>query len=267
MWTFYELKTRAKEVLKTSYGKSLIAILICGLIGGGISLNANTASFAPTDYKSIETAISNNIGLFSGLFSSILVSSLLISFFITIPLTVGKVRFFNESARGNVSLKQVFYPFTNGVSNYLNIVKVSFFKSLFLFLWGIGGVLVAALLSFGISRVVPASEAYIILMLGLVYVGLIPMLVKTLEYYFVEYILSDEPGITWREALKKSKAMTSGNKLRILFLGLSFAGWILLGAMCFGVGVILVNPYIEATFTQLYFKLKDVYTQNEYEEI
>ena len=276
MWTFYELKSRAKEVLRTSYGKSLLAILICNLIGGGINLNVNTASVTNPDISNIETAIVNNIGPFSGLFGGILVSSLLVSFFITFPINVGRVRFFNESARDKISLKEVFYPFTNGLSNYLNIVKVGFFKILFLFLWGMVP-LVVILVPFTVSRFAETFEAYIaftfIIIIAMTYLALIPMIVKYYQYFFVEYILADEPGIGWREALKKSKAMADGNKFRIFLLGLSFVGWFLLGAVCFGIGVIFVMPYINATFTELYLKLKDntdkeyVYSQSEYEEI
>lgn len=267
MWTFYELKSRAKSVLRQSYLKSLLAVLICTLIGGGISLNTNTASVMSPDFSNIETAISNNLGLFSGLISGILVSSLLVSLFINLPLVVGQARFFNESARGKISLKEVFFPFINGLSNYLNIVKVSFFKALVLFLWGMLSfvVLFPVSLILGITgSVAMAGDAFSIIFLTLlIYASLIPMLIKIYQYFFVEYILADEPEIGWREALRKSKEMTKGNKLRMFLLRLSFVGWLLLGAVCLGIGVIFVVPYVQATFSELYLKLKDEYEKSD----
>lgn len=277
MWTFYELKTRAKTVLSQSYWKSLLAILICSLIGGGISLNINTNSIMTPEFTNIETAIANNFGLFSGLFSSILVYSLLVMFFITFPFAVGQTRFFNESARGNISLKEIFYPFTNGISNYLNIVKVGFFRLLFLILWGMLSlvVLIPIAIITGVVSVISIQNSVfaIIGLIFAVYIALMPMIIKTYEYFFVEYILADEPGIGWREALKKSKEMTHGNKFRIFLLYLSFMGWFLLGFAFLGFGTIFVMPYVNATFTELYLKLKSnidseyVYSLTNHEEV
>ena len=210
MWTFYELKSRAKTVLRESYWKSLLAILICSAIGSSISINTNTASVINPDFSNIETAIANNIGLFSGILGGVLVSSLLVSFFIIFPLSVGQVRFFNESARGRISLKEIFYPFTNGLSNYLNIVKVGFFKTLFLFLWMGIGILLGSLIPFMVSCFAHQFETYIVFTFALFYavcfLSLIPMIVKYYQYFFVEYILADEPETKWREALKKIKS-------------------------------------------------------------
>ena len=70
--------------------------------------------------------------------------------------------------------------------------------------------------------------------------------------------------------------MTDKNKLRMFLLSISFVGWFLLGIACFGFGTIFVMPYMNATFTELYLKLKGeyeinsdeqyTYSENEYEE-
>ncbi len=263
MWTFYELKSRAKEVLKTSYWKSLLAMVICSAIGNGITVNMNTQSIINPNFSNIESAILNNLGLFTGIFSSIVVSSLLVSVFLTNPLSVGQIRFFNESARGRTSIQEIFYPFLNGLNNYLNIVKVEFFKTLFLFLWGMAGFLVAGVIGVIIGYFANITKLNVFLPVLVIYIGFIPMLIKTYQYFFVEYILTDEPDIQWREAIKKSKEMTDGNKLRMFLLSLSFFGWLTLGILCFGIGVIFVMPYIQATFTQLYLSL-DKKQEQEY---
>ncbi len=50
------------------------------------------------------------------------------------------------------------------------------------------------------------------------------------------------------------------NDVRIRFLHivteLSFIGWYLLGAILCGIGALFVNPYKDATMTQLYLELR-----------
>lgn len=266
MWTFYELKSRAKTVLRVSYFKSLLAVLICTMFGSGISLNTNGVAFSDMDIENIGAAVMNNLGLVFGMAGSIIIVSLVISVFLNLPLMVGQTRFFNEAARGNINLKEILYPFTNGMKNYLNIVKVCFMKTVLLFLWGliaIIGAVAGVFMQLG-------GGVDIIAVIILMYVCFIPMLIKSFQYYFVEYILTDEPGISWREAISKSKSMTDGNKWRMFLLTLSFLGWLMLGAVCFGIGAVFVIPYIQATFSELYLKLKNdretIYSQNNYEE-
>jgi len=51
--------------------------------------------------------------------------------------------------------------------------------------------------------------------------------------------------------------MTNGEKGAIFVLILSFLGWFLLGAICFGVGILFVIPYYNATMSELYVFLRD----------
>lgn len=86
---------------------------------------------------------------------------------------------------------------------------------------------------------------------------IIPGIIKMYEYFMVPYILADDPDMPFKEAMAKSSQMTSGKKMDIFVLGLSFIGWYLLGLLACCVGVIFVAPYVEATFAQLYVELRD----------
>jgi uncharacterized membrane protein len=68
----------------------------------------------------------------------------------------------------------------------------------------------------------------------------------------VNYIIAENPGITAREALEKSKEMMEGNKFRFFMFGLSFFGWALVVVLTFGIASIWVGPYMQASFAKFY---------------
>ena len=82
---------------------------------------------------------------------------------------------------------------------------------------------------------------------------LIPGIYKSYQYRMVPYLLADNPELSAREAMDISKAMMEGEKMAAFVLDLSFIPWQLLSAITLGiVGIIWVNPYVEATNAELY---------------
>ena len=51
--------------------------------------------------------------------------------------------------------------------------------------------------------------------------------------------------------------MTKGEKWKIFVLDLSFIGWRILGILCCCVGEIFLQPYIEATYAELYQVMRE----------
>ena len=74
--------------------------------------------------------------------------------------------------------------------------------------------------------------------------------------FAVPFILAENPGIDAKRALRLSYDMTLGEKGNMFLLNLSFLGWLLLGAVACGVGVLFVIPYIYATQAELYGALR-----------
>ena len=85
---------------------------------------------------------------------------------------------------------------------------------------------------------------------------IIPGVIKQLAWSQVPYILAENPGMTGKRAREISERMTDGKKWEIFVLELSFIGWILLGALACGVGTFFVMPYVDATYAELYAKLR-----------
>ena len=76
----------------------------------------------------------------------------------------------------------------------------------------------------------------------------------------VPYILAENPDMKAREALRLSKEMMDGQKWNAFVLGLSFIGWQLLGTLLYGIGTFFVQPYVDATFAELYAVLRGPYS-------
>lgn len=85
----------------------------------------------------------------------------------------------------------------------------------------------------------------------------IPGIIKGYAYLMAPYILADNPGMTARQALRESVIMTKGHKWELFVLTLSFIGWVLLVPLTFGLIVIWLAPYANATLANYYLALKN----------
>lgn len=85
---------------------------------------------------------------------------------------------------------------------------------------------------------------------------IVPGIIKAISYSMSFYILAENPEITAKEALERSKMMMEGHKKEFFILMLSFILWDLLGAITCGIAFIYVAPYQSATFANYYNKIK-----------
>lgn len=157
------------------------------------------------------------------IFNAIWILSLIYNFFVTYPMEVGSSRYFINAHQNHGEISDIFYAFKS--LRYLKIVGAMAWQALFVFLWSL--------------------------------LFIIPGIVKAYAYSMVPYILADNPDIGYNQALKLSMRMTDGFKGDIFILQLSFIGWYLLGALCLGVGVLFVNPYLSTTMAEVYIALKE----------
>lgn len=218
-WSREVLKARAKEILKRSYWMILVVCLINGVLGGGVG--SVTSSFSGTlsnlnsNSPQVES-VAVGVILIMALF--VLCIALAFSIFVSNVLRVGLCRYMLEAQQGKTDINTLFWGFREG--RYMKIVKTMFFYGLYISLWSL--------------------------------LFIIPGIVKSYEYFYVPYILADNPDLPTEQVLKISGDMTNGEKGQIFILTLSFIGWILLGILACGIGVLFVTPYIEATYVELY---------------
>ena len=85
---------------------------------------------------------------------------------------------------------------------------------------------------------------------------IIPGIIKTYEYYFVNHIIHDNPNLDHKQARDLSKRMTDGFKSDLFILDLSFFFWYLLVGVTLGIASVYVSPYINCTKAMYYENLK-----------
>ena len=101
---------------------------------------------------------------------------------------------------------------------------------------------------------------------------IIPGIIKGMQYMLVPYLVKDQPRLDAREAMRKSKELMEGHKLRAFLLGLSYLPWLLPwfpiwygtrwlfgreAALIFSIlfEIIFIYPYVRAAFARLYLEL------------
>ena len=232
MWTRAELKENAKKFFKYNYWQMVLVSLILTMVGGGgggVSFNytVNNPQNSEDLFGFGRMSDSQAMTLLIGVMVVVLVIWILaaaLSAFLFNPLQVGAQRFFVVSHYRKAGLGELGFAFS---SSYLNVVKIMFLRSMYVFLWSL--------------------------------LFIIPGIIKTYEYLMIPYILAENPDIDSKEAFAMSKQMMDGNKWKTFVLGLSFYGWILLSVLTCGILTIFyVNPYIHMTMAELYVALKEI---------
>lgn len=181
-------------------------------------------------------------GNFNFKMPSIIISGIVSLFFILNiffiqPLNIGVNKYFLRAYNNENKLSTMFLPFKDGT--WLKLSGKIFLMNLYLMLWS--------------------------------FLFIIPGIIKYFQYYYVEYILAENPTMSLSEAIKLSKEMTDGEKFEIFILQLSFIGWEILSLLAFSLGHLLLIPYTKATYVRLYLFKKEQFqtkvTNDYFEEI
>ena len=217
MWNRQQVKEQAKQIMKRNYWKMFVVTLIASILTGEKT----------TIIERVQDFTSNNLSydsqpIFYSFISVASILGILYTIFIGNVIVVGKNGYFIKNHDENPELGEIFKGFKG---NYLNVVKIMFLMDLKTLLW---------LLLF-----------------------IIPGFVKAYEYSMIPYLLAENPNLSADEAFSLSKQMTTGQKMDLFVLDLSFIGWIILGLICCGIGILFVLPYPEATRAEVYLNLKE----------
>lgn len=80
----------------------------------------------------------------------------------------------------------------------------------------------------------------------------IPGIMASYSYAMTPYILAENPEMSPREAIARSKEMMYGNRWRLFCLHFSFIGWAFLSMLTFGIGNLWLTPYQQASVAAFY---------------
>ena len=119
----------------------------------------------------------------------------------------------------------------------------------------IGGFTYAVIADFSVVSIVIAAATGIL--------SLILSCYFMLTYHFIGYITLDHPELKCLEVFKECRLLMHGNRLRLLYILLSFIGYGLLVLCSFGIASLWVVPYQTETLVIFYLDCTDELNRSE----
>lgn len=249
-----ELKRQARQALKGHYGTA---------IGGYMMYMAIYALLLTVFYVAVFAVIviggfaSDQRGFFT--YSSeegVFIAALIVCFLLFLAMLVviymlmpGLIRMHMNICKGEpAGAMDIFWGFRNKPGKFAGIALLLFLVSI---LCAVPSTVLSMAALVTDNRVFPAvfNVGYsVILWVVSLYVSL------TFSMFF--FILVEDPEKGVIQALKESREMMIGNRMRFLGLSLSFLGWIFLGMTSFGIGMLWIMPYMTCTTIFFYLDLQ-----------
>ena len=85
---------------------------------------------------------------------------------------------------------------------------------------------------------------------------IVPGIIKAYSYAMTNLIAEDNPELGPKECIDRSQAMMDGHKMELFLLDLSYIGWILLGILSLGIGLLWISPWMQMAHVRFYEELK-----------
>ena len=220
MWNRAELKMRGNMAFKKNYVSAVVVALLMGIFG---TVSGESSARRVSENSDIYSGNLFNVGMITGLLAGIATVVILIvlvaKVFVGNLLKMGGYRFFILNQTAQPGIGTLLDGFRSG--HYVNIVLTMFLRDLFTTLWSL--------------------------------LLVVPGIVKHYEYLMVPYIIAENPAMDYKEAFQISKQMMDGEKMEAFIMDLSFLGWYLLSAVICGLlAIFYVNPYVQASFAEMY---------------
>lgn len=205
---------------KKNYVSAVVVALLMGIFG---TVSGESSARRVSENSDIYSGNLFNVGMINGLLAGIATVVILIvlvaKVFVGNLLKMGGYRFFILNQTAQPGIGTLLDGFRSG--HYVNIVLTMFLRDLFTTLWSL--------------------------------LLVVPGIVKHYEYLMVPYIIAENPAMDYKEAFQISKQMMDGEKMEAFIMDLSFLGWYLLSAVTCGLlAIFYVNPYVQASFAEMY---------------
>ena len=230
MWNRAELKMRGNIAFKKNYVSAVVVALLMGIFG---TVSGESSARRVSENSDIYSGNLFNVemitGLLAGIATVVILIVLVAKVFVGNLLKMGGYRFFILNQTAQPGIGTLLDGFRSG--HYVNIVLTMFLRDLFTTLWSL--------------------------------LLVVPGIVKHYEYLMVPYIIAENPSMDYKEAFQISKQMMDGEKMEAFIMDLSFLGWYLLSAVTCGLlAIFYVNPYVQASFAEMYtFNKQKAYQQ------
>ena len=213
MWNRAELKMRGNMAFKKNYVSAVVVALLMGIFG---TVSGESSARRVSENSDIYSGNLFNVGMITGLLAGIATVVILIvlvaKVFVGNLLKMGGYRFFILNQTAQPGIGTLLDGFRSG--HYVNIVLTMFLRDLFTTLWSL--------------------------------LLVVPGIVKHYEYLMVPYIIAENPAMDYKEAFQISKQMMDGEKME------AFIRYLLSAVTCGLLAIFYVNPYVQASFAEMY---------------
>ncbi|MCH4238829.1 MAG: DUF975 family protein [Oscillospiraceae bacterium] len=248
-WQRSILKENGKVSLNNCYWLSFAVSFVAAMLAGGIisiihsiysiSIFGNSlfnyqrflAFFRNYGYNPYDDSELFNfsipyfINLLGQMFGLLLLTTLL-SIFIGAAMRVGSCRYYVHKRFNDTRFSNLFSGFQQ---NWINTVGVTFVTDLFCVLWGL--------------------------------LFIIPGIVKHYQYYYVDFLLADNPNLSGSRARQLSRMLSNQEKGRLFVFDLSFFWWYVLvgitSPLTLGLSYTFLAPYLASSRAELYIFVRD----------
>lgn len=227
MFVRSELKMQAKSIIKRKYFVMVLVSLIGAFACSSLfelQFELETESAVLYLFNWMPMEVNYQKALMMAL--PLVIVGVLWMVFVSFPAQAGIADFFKKASLDKEKIEDIWGVFKN---NYGHNVKVMFLTELRIALW-------ALLL-------------------------IIPGIMKMYSYYFVKFLVTDYPELEADEIMEMSEKMSEGIRFELFVFDLSFILWSFLAAFIslytFGLGGVLVQPYVSQSGAQLYHWVKE----------
>lgn len=149
---------------------------------------------------------------------------ILIYIFIQNIILVGKNRYYLEHSRyKKVNVDRIMFVYK--VKKTINVAYIMLCKTIYLFWW---------------------------------FLTIVGGVIKYYSYFMIDYIVSENPTISRKDAFILSNEMMNGNKFNLFKMQLSFIGYIILGSLTFNISnIFYFDVYRESIYSEFYFNIRN----------
>ncbi len=269
MGLFSILKRNSKLALRGSWGRAILIILILM----GVSLLISTLSQITTSIFVVHPTSGNPMmepnylddpaSAFAKAFNFsipewiIMAARAIMSLLLVTPLSLGAIRWYYSLVHGQkLPLSEIFYFFESGKA-YGRAICYEFLVGIRTFLWSIlffivpGGIFGISIYFLSGTEELPRSTSAIastgiFLAVILAILAMIFYAACINRYTLTPYLLSEDPELSVRQAIKTSIKYTRGYRFSLVWFGFSYFGWLLLCVFVFP--MLYVQPYYSTGF-------------------
>ena len=221
------LKMEARAALAGKWGTAIAGLLVCYIYFGVLAAVINLIS--------IQTAYKTLIGIVA-------------SIFLTAPVAMGFHRFYLKMSRGKTpEIKELFQPFafySLAIYTFLGWLIISAISGLITAIPDLIGVV-------SLHGFIRWPVEFLFTLLSSFF-----LLVARGLFGIVFYFANDNIELSAVEVYQKCYHYMKDHWANYIVLELSFLGWLILGMLSCGIGLLWVIPYMEVTMCKYYENLK-----------